>query len=142
VAVWSFPPLTIVAVQPAPGRPSPASQIASDGAVSARLTRADAEHLGFDIESQERFDATVALAWSPKWHGRLNGAPVTLGRTGDGLVGLAVPRGRSELRLDYRGDAWDRLGVISTLATAAVGGIALARTGRRRRPSGAPPKES
>jgi hypothetical protein len=135
VPVWSAPPLTILALQPAPGRPPPASQVAADGPVSARLTRADAEHLGFDIRAEERIDVTVALAWSPKWHGHLNGAPVALGRTRDGLVRLALPAGQSELRLDYRGDAWDRLGVGSTLATGAVGGITLARTGRRRRPS-------
>jgi hypothetical protein len=142
VPVWSSQPLTILALQPTPGRAPPASQIAADGPVSARLTRTDAEHLGFDIEAEEHVDVTVALAWSPKWHGRLNGQPVSLGRTGDGLVLLTVPPGRSELRLDYRGDAWDRLGVISTLATGAVGGTALARTGRRRRPSGKPPNDS
>lgn len=142
VPVWTSPPLTILAVQPAPERPAPASQIAADGPVSAELIRAEAEHLGFDIEAREQQDVTVALAWSPKWHARLNGSQVRLGRTSEGLVGLAVPPGRSELRLDYRGDAWDRLGVLSTLATAMAGGIALAGTGRRRRPSAARPKDS
>jgi hypothetical protein len=140
--VWSASPLTILAVHPAPERPAPASQIAADGPVSAELLRADAEHLRFAIEAGGRQDVTVALGWSPKWHARLNGTAVRLRRTSDGLVQLAVPPGRSELRLDYRGDAWDRLGVLSTLVTLVAGGIALARTGRRRRPSAAPPRDS
>lgn len=140
--VWSAPPLTILAVEAAPERPPPASLISSDGPLSARLTRAEPEHLAFEIEAPERLGLTVALAWSPKWHGRLNGAPVPLGRTGDGLVTLVVPPDRSELRLDYRSDAWDGLGVSSTLLTVAVAGIALVRTRRRRRPSGEAPNDS
>lgn len=142
VPLWRSPPITILAVEAAAERPPPASQIAAGGPVSARLTRADPEHLGFDLEAPERIDVTVALAWSPKWHGRIDGTPVRLGRTSDGLVTLAVPSGRSQLRLDYRGDAWDRLGVSSTLLTAAVGGTALVRTGRRRRPSREAPNDS
>lgn len=140
--VWSAPPLTILAVKAASERPSPANQMTAEGPLSARLTRAEPEHLAFEIEAPERLDVTVALAWSPKWHGRLNGVPVRLGRTDDGLVTLAVPPGRSGFRLDYRGDAWDRLGVSSTLLTVAVAGITLVRTGRRRRPSGEAPKDS
>jgi hypothetical protein len=140
--VWSAPPLSILAVTAPAERPPPASQITAVGPLSARLARALPEHLAFEIEAPEPLDVTVALAWSPKWHGSLNGAPVRLGRTGDGLVTLAVPSGRSELRLDYRGDAWDRLGVSSTLLTVAVAGITLVRTGRRRRPSDEAPNDS
>jgi hypothetical protein len=140
--VWSAPPLTILALGAASDRPPPASQITAEGPLSARLTMAEPEHLAFEIDTPQRLDVTVALAWSPKWHGRLNGAALRLGRTGDGLVTLAVPPGRSGLRLDYRGDAWDRLGVSSTLLTVAVAGFAGIRTGRRRRPSGEDPNDS
>ena len=142
VPVWNEPPVTILALEPAAERPPPASQIAADGPVSARRTRTAPEHLGFELDAPASLDVTVALAWSPKWHGRLDGRPVRLRRTTDGLVTLRVPPGRSNLRLDYRGDAWDRLGVSTTLLTSVVGVIALVRTGRRRRPSGAAPKES
>jgi hypothetical protein len=131
--VWTAPPLTILAVQPAPGSPAPASLVTAVGPAFARLTRAEAEHLGFEIEAPEQTGVTLALAWSPKWQARLNGAPVRLGQSRDGLVDLTVPAGRSALRLDYRNDAWDRLGVVSTLATVAVGGLATARSARRRR---------
>jgi hypothetical protein len=135
VAVWASPPLTILALQPAPDQPPPASLVTAEGPMSARLTGADAEHLTFDLDAPAPVNATLAIAWSPKWHARLDAAPVRLRPTGDGLIRVAVPAGRSDLRLDYRGDAWDRLGVISTLFTVAAGGVAFARTGRRRRPA-------
>jgi hypothetical protein len=137
--VWTSPPLTILALQPAPGSPAPASLVSTVEPASARLTRADAEHLGFEIEAPERTGVTLALAWSPKWHVRLNGAPIRIGQSRDGLVDLTVPAGRSTLRLDYRNDIWDRLGVAVTLATVAAGGLATARSSRRRRrPSSRP----
>jgi hypothetical protein len=140
--VWADAPLTILAVRPAPGAPAPASQLTAAGPLSARLTRADTEHLGFEVDAANPTVVTLALAWSPKWHARLNGAPVRLGPARDGLVTVAVPAGRSVLRLDYRGDAWDRLGVASTVATVAAGGLSLVGTGRRRRRRPDPPKDS
>jgi hypothetical protein len=131
--VWSSPPLTILALDPAPGTPPPASQVTAAGPVSTRLTHAGVEHLSFDMDAPQGVAVTLALAWSPKWHGRINGAPVRLARENDGLVGLTVPAGRSVLRLDYRGDAWDRLGVASTLVTVAAGGVSIVGTERRRR---------
>jgi hypothetical protein len=132
--VWSAPPVTILALEPATGAAPPASQVSAAGAeVNARLTRHDPEHLAFHIEAPQRSPVTVALAWSPKWHGRLNDAAVRLGPARDGLVGLTVPAGRSELRLDYRADAWDRLGVASTLVTVVAGAVLIAGPARRRR---------
>ena len=131
--VWTSPPLTILALQPVPGSPAPASLVSAAGPASARLTSASAEHLGFEVEVPERTGVTLALAWSPKWQARLNGAPVRLGQSRDGLVDLTVPAGHSALRLDYGNDGWDRLGVACTLATVVVGGLATARSSRRRR---------
>jgi hypothetical protein len=145
--VWSSAPVTILELEPAAGEPPPASQVTADGPVSARLARADAEHLSFEVDAPEATTLTLALAWSPKWHGRLNAAPVRLGQENDGLVRLFVPAGHSVLRLVYRGDAWDLLGVASTVVTAAAGGVSIVGTERRRRrcaPSGwaDPPKDS
>jgi hypothetical protein len=131
--VWTSPPLTILALQAVPGSPAPASLVSTAGPASARLISASAEQFGLEIEAPERTGVTLALAWSPKWQGRLNGAPVRLGQSRDGLVDLTVPAGRNALRLDYRNDAWDRLGAACTLATVAVGGLATARSSRRRR---------
>jgi hypothetical protein len=137
--VWSSPPLTILTLQAPPGTPSPESQITAVRPIFARLTRAEPEHLGFEIEAPERTGVSLALAWSPKWHARINGAPVPLATARDGLIELTVPAGRSTLRLDYRSDVWDRLGVVCTLATLAVGGLITARSARRRRrPSSRP----
>jgi hypothetical protein len=140
--VWSSPPLAILALQSSPGSPAPASQVTGVGPVSARLTRTEPEHLAFEIEASERTGVSLALAWSPKWHARIDGARVPLGPARDGLIELMVPAGRSTLRLDYRGDAWDRLGVASTLSTVAAGGLSLVGTGRRRRRCPDPPKDS
>ena len=133
--VWNSAPLSILAVEAEPGAPPPASQVTAAGSLSARLTRVGAEHLAFELDAPRATPLTVALAWSPKWHGRLNGAPVSLGQENDGLVTLPVPAGRSVLRLDYRGDSWDRLGIASTLVTAAAGAVAIVGTERKRRRS-------
>jgi len=130
-AVWRSAPLTILALQPSPGSPAPASQISAVAPVVARLTHAEAEHLGFEIEAPDRTVVSLALAWSPKWHARIDGAPVSLTAARDGLIELTVPAGRRALRLDYRRDAWDRLGVVLTLITLAAGTLVL----RRRRPT-------
>ena len=131
--VWNSPPLSILSVEPQPGAPPTASQVTGTGPVSARLTRADAEHLAFEVDAPGATPLTIALAWSPKWHGRLNGSTVRLGQEHDGLVTLTVPTGRSVLQLDYGGDAWDRLGVASTLLTAAAGAVSIVGTECRRR---------
>ena len=131
VVVWSSPPLAILSLQPEPGRPAPASQISADRPMAATMTRAQPEHLEFRIDAEEPAGATVALAWSPKWHGRLNGRPVRLARTSDGLVQLTLPAGRHELRLDYRGDVWDRVGVATTLLAGVAGLLALIRRSGR-----------
>jgi uncharacterized membrane protein YfhO len=71
---------------------------------------------------------SLAVAWSPKWHGRLDRRAIALRRTNDGLIEADVPAGDHELRLDYRTDGWDRLGLGLTVLT--ITGMAVAR--RRR----------
>lgn len=127
VVVWRSPPVTILALQPVPGHPASASQVTGDRPMAAELVRPEAEQLRFRIAAGEPVTATLALAWSPKWHAALDGTPVRLGRTGDGLIELRIPAGGHDLRLDYRSDGWDSLGIVTTLATALVGGVALTR---------------
>lgn len=129
---WRSPPLAIFAVRPAAGAPDPASLV-SGRVLSARLTEAAPEHLVFEVGAPRATTATVALAWSPKWHGRLDGATVRLDRTSDGLVQVAVSAGGHRLRLDYRSDAWDRLGATVTVLTLLAGAVVLAQ--RRRQAS-------
>ncbi|HYH51833.1 MAG TPA: hypothetical protein VEG38_19995 [Acidimicrobiia bacterium] len=143
VVVWRGPPVAILALQPVAGRPAPASQVAADRPMTAELVQPRPERLAFRIDAGEPAMATLALAWSPKWHGALNGKPVRLGRTNDGLIQLPLPAGRHDLRLDYRGDGWDSLGMLTTLATVLGGAVALLRARHRaltRRPrSKSPP---
>jgi hypothetical protein len=140
--VWQSPPLTILALSPLPGRPVPASLVwTAAGPARAHLQSADPEHLRFKIYAHGPTDATIALAWSPKWHGTLDGRPLPLARTDDGLVGVRLPAGRSRLALDYRSDVWDRAGVAVTLGTLAAL-LAAAIADRRRQPRrGAPPRD-
>ena len=136
--VWRAPPLAILAIAPTPETPIPGSLVHATAPVEARLLRDAPEHLVIDLQSPRRVTATLALAWSPKWHGRLGGRPAPLGRTEDGLVRIDVPTGSSRLALDYRADGWDRLGGLLTVVTllTLAGGSALSRLDRRRRRAG------
>jgi len=73
--------------------------------------------------------AELAVAWSPKWRGRLNGLPYELQRTPDALLRVQLPAGENVLAIDYGADGWDRLGRLITLAT--IGGVLAALVRRR-----------
>jgi hypothetical protein len=133
--VWSDGPITIFAVLPRDGYPSPASLLATDAPASGRLVRASPERLRVEVKASDALDATVAVAWSPKWHARLDGEPVALSSSTDGLIALRLPPGRSTLVLAYRTDVWDRLGVALSLTTLAVLGACAVVGPRRRRAS-------
>ena len=115
--VWHDPPVSILAVEPRDGAPPPASLVDSPAPLSAFLTDARAEHVGLSLHADQPAPVTVAVAWSPKWHGRLDGHPASLGRTDDGLIETAVPAGDHDLCLTYRPDPWDGLGLALTALT-------------------------
>lgn len=117
--VWHSSPLAILAVRPRPGMPDPSSLLATAQSARARLEGSEPEHLRIEVLTETPTEASVAVAWSPKWHGTLNGSPCALGRTPDGLIAVKLPPGLSLLALDYRTDRWDRLGLAITLATGA-----------------------
>jgi hypothetical protein len=129
--VWREPPIAIFAVRPRPGQPDPAALVATAAPATARLTRADPERLRIRIDASAATPATVAVAWSPKWHGRVDGRPVELGHTADGLISVRFPAARSTLELDYGPDGWDRLGVgisaLTVVVLVALGALALWR---------------
>jgi hypothetical protein len=132
--VWSATPVTILAVLPRPGRPRPASLLATTGPASARVASASAERVQIEVTAPAATSATVAIAWSPRWHGSVDGEAVDLGRTGDGLIEIRLPAGRSTLELTYGPDVWDRVGTAGTILTlVALAGWGLrARRGRSR----------
>jgi hypothetical protein len=132
---WRESPIAIFTVRPRAGQPAPASLVATGAPATARLTRSEPERLRMRVDSASETEATVAVAWSPKWHGRLGGRPVPVGHTDDGLIAVRLPAGSSTLELAYEPDGWDHLGVaVSALTVAllvALGVLAL----RRRRQS-------
>ena len=118
--VWHVSPITILAVEPRDGAPPPASLIDSPVPLSAFVVDTRPERFGVEVVSDQPAPVTVALAWSPKWHGRLDGRPIALGRTNDGLIRTSLPAGDHRLRLTYRSDLWDGLGLALTALTVAA----------------------
>jgi hypothetical protein len=129
--VWRESPIAIFAVRAPPGQPEPAALVATAAPATARVATADPERLRIHVDASTATPATVAVAWSPKWHGRVDGRSVELDRTADGLIEVRLPAGRSTLELDYGPDGWDRLGVavsaLTVLFLAALGVRALFR---------------
>lgn len=147
--VWRSAPLAILAVNVPPGQPPPASLLATDAPSSARLVRAEPEHLEIELDAEDPTTATVAVGWSPKWHARLDGRPVPLERSDDALLSLALPAGEHYLALDYRSDGWDRLGLVVSVITAvglvgwlSRGWLSRDRWRRSRQPETSGPESS
>jgi hypothetical protein len=130
--LWRKRPIAIFAVRPRPGQPDPASQVTTEAPATAHLRRADPERLRIDVDSNRATRAAVAVAWSPKWHGTVDGRAVELDRTSAGLITVRLPAGSSTLELNYESDAWDRIGVVvSALTVVAL--LALSALWWRRR---------
>ena len=134
--VWHASPVAILAVEPRDGAPPPASLAASPVPLSAFLTDARAEHVAVQFHADQAAPVTVAVAWSPKWHARLDGHRALITRTADGLIATALPAGDHTLRLAYHPDVWDHLGL------ALSGASAAAMVWRRRRKRPAPEAEA
>jgi hypothetical protein len=126
--LWRSRPTALLAVSPRQGQPAPGSLLSTPAAAQARLVRAEAQQLVVEASSGQPTSATIAVAWSPKWHARTNGRPAPLGRSANGLLTLSLPAGRSTIKLVFRPDAWDMLGVtLTTLTIVALAGLAWRR---------------
>ncbi|HMF04689.1 MAG TPA: hypothetical protein VKH17_07740, partial [Acidimicrobiia bacterium] len=130
--VWRDSPIAIFAVRPRSGQPEPASLVTTDAPSTARLRRADPERLRIDVDASRAMRADIAVAWSPKWHATLDGRPVRIGHTRNGLITMHVPAGASTVALTYEPDAWDRMGVVVSALTLVVLTVLGVRTWRRR----------
>jgi hypothetical protein len=131
--LWHSAPLALLEVRARPNQPAPGSLLATAAPARAELLRADPEDLVIRVETAAPTSATVATAWSPKWHATVNGQTASLRRSPDGLLALALPAGPSTIALSFRPDRWDHLGTAATLLTLA----ALAALARRwRQPAG------
>jgi hypothetical protein len=123
--VWRSPPLALLALSPRQGQPAPGSLLSTPVAAEARLVRAEPQHLVIAASTGQPTAATFAVAWSPKWHARVNGHPAALGRSANGLLMLSLPAGSSTIELVFGPDGWDVLGATLTgLVLAALGGLA------------------
>lgn len=127
---WSLFPMTIFELRETP-RSIPSALMSANADFQARLTRPEPEHLRIETVSESETDATVAVAWSPKWDVKMDGGRADFGRTADGLIEVRLPAGRHSIDLTYGPDAWDRIGLAVTLLT--LGGICLMLLRRRRR---------
>jgi hypothetical protein len=126
--VWRSPPMALLAVAPRQGQPAPGSLLSTPVAAQARLVRAQAQHLVIEATTGEPTSATIAVAWSPKWHAEVNGRAAALGRSANGLLTLSLPAGTSTIELVFAPDVWDALGATLTgLVFAALGGLAWRR---------------
>lgn len=130
---WRASSIAIYAVVPASGQPGPGTLITAASAIEAGLLKAGPEHLSIDVDSATATPAAVAVGWSPKWHASLDGRPLVLRKSPDGVLALQLPAGRHRLRLDFRRDVWDFAGIVTTLSAMVAGGIWLGRSWRRQR---------
>ncbi|HET6341052.1 MAG TPA: hypothetical protein VFG78_02590 [Gemmatimonadota bacterium] len=137
--VWRASPLAIFAVAPQPGQPDPGALITAEAPLRARLDRFLPGVLDIRVGSRGATRARVAVAWSPKWHARLDGEPVPLRRAEDGRLELDLPPGTSRLSLRFRPDLWDHLGLVVSLVSL-VGLISLAALRRSRPAAGDTPE--
>lgn len=77
--------------------------------------------------------ATVALSWSPKWRGQIDGKPVALSRDDHGVLTVALPEGSHRFVLTFGPDRWDRLGAAVSVATVlAAAAYSVSFRSRRR----------
>lgn len=127
--VWRRGSFSILEIS-RPTGPAPASQITMN-AGEARLVASRPGHLRVLVRAPAATRATVAVAWSPRWHARVDGRPVALHRAADGLTEIDVPRGAHELELTWRQGPGTWIGAALTLATIAA--LALGVRHRRRR---------
>jgi hypothetical protein len=116
--VWSEGPLAILALTPVAGQPDPATLVTADGHVDVRWLSTSVEHPRWQLSSDGARVVTIALAYSPKWHARVDGRSTPLRPAGGfKLLGLQVPAGAHRVSLDFRPDRVDWLGRLITLAT-------------------------
>jgi len=115
--VWGSPPIAIFAVLPDPGQPPPAELITAQSPLSAKLVAGGAEHDVIDVDAPTDTQASLAIAWSPKWHASLDGKAVPLRESPEGLLQVAIPAGRHRLEVRFQRDLADYEGLAISLAT-------------------------
>ena len=117
--IWRDPPMAVLAVKPVPGSPAPGSLLQTELPADAHLVRSAPERIQLAVRGDRQQLVTVAVGWSPKWHAWVNGTPVRLERSQEGLILLPLPAGASDVVLRFQQDHWDWLGLAITVLTLA-----------------------
>jgi hypothetical protein len=132
--VWSEGPITIYGVLSDSGGTPPILIDTGQTGAAVSFSQRGAERLEWTIKSGQQFTSTLALGWSPKWHGTIDGAPIRITKTDEGLMSVVVPSGVHTLALAYRPDTADHVGLFLTLGTLwFLFGLPLWRRRRKRR---------
>lgn len=131
--LWKDDPIAIFALKPGTGQPDPSSLLSSEGSpLSASLTKDDPEDLRISLDAQEDSRVYIALAWSPKWRGELDGSPLPLQRSHDSILTAAIPRGRHVVALQFESDVWDGIGRAISVASILVATLLVIASARKR----------
>jgi len=141
-SIWAEGSMQILEVLPPDGQPSPVSRLATDEPATATLTQSDPEHVTIDATTSAATDASIATAWSSKWHVWVNGQEVPTRATPDNLIALRLPAGASRIEMAYGPDRADAVGRLVTIFSVGCVGYVLWLSRRKsRRDEGDEPDE-
>jgi hypothetical protein len=119
--LWSSGGVSILQVREPADTPAAArSPLTTLAVPTPRLVHVSTDKLDLEISQRAPSRVTIAVAWSPEWHARVDGRAAALGRSPDGLMSVALPAGRHAVSLDFQPDSWAWLGEVCTLATIAA----------------------
>ncbi len=139
--VWASPPIAIFAVLPSTGQPAPAALITAQATLSAKLVAGGPQHDVIDVDATVATQASLAIAWSPKWHASIDGKAVPLTESPEGLLQVALPAGPHRLEVRFQRDLADYVGLAISLA-ALLGLLAYVATRWRERRAVPGPEEA
>jgi hypothetical protein len=140
--VWRQHPIAILEVRTRPGQRFTAPQMTgSSGVVHASVSRAEVEHFTIEVDTDRDQLVTAAIGWSPKWRATVDGRPVPVIRTPDGIIGVELKAGRRIVDLRFGPDGWDRLGWALSLTTIAACATAYMYIRQRRKGGANSPPE-
>jgi len=137
-SVWTEGPVSIYAVLTDSGARPPVLLDGFPAPATVTFSQHGPERLTWSVDTPQAFTATIAVAWSPKWHARIDGHRAPIIKTGDEIMQLAVPAGAHSVKLSYEPDRADRVGVLLTLVTLAWLISIPVRRYRRARPRPTP----
>jgi hypothetical protein len=100
---------------------------------AARLKHIDTNAETYSVSSPRSGWLVIASMWAPGWHATVNGESTTVRRADFNLRAVAIPRGRSVVKLDYRPPGLFAGAALSAASLLSVPLILLVGALRRRR---------